>query len=223
VRLLKLTVLATAFGLFVSAEASATITVSLVQIGGTYVAPGVSGDTLTLNMNVSGTAGDTLGFIGTSILYDPVHLSLNGAVPGAGTTEFSFAFLPLAPGLLSPIAKSIDHNPNPFGVPAGLAGVQGWEASAGAGSQITFLGSTSFTLGTINFVLNSATTDVIPTFCGTPACSQSIPTTGDTAFDLFGPIPVNFNSFTVEIPEPATAGLVMLGLLGLAIGGRRQK
>jgi hypothetical protein len=59
------------------------------------------------------------------------------------------------------------------------------------------------------------------------APGSSLVQIGGEAFDFFGDyrpgseLPDTVHSFTI-IPEPATAGLIGLGLLGLILGGRRR-
>jgi hypothetical protein len=194
-----------------NAKADELVTLSLVQVGGTY--DGVKanpGDTLVLNIQY------TIGDGGTTII-DP------GIVWGAevasfdGGTETGFAAWSDGAVALNPIATGDIALVTP-----NLA--NGWEKgttiAGGASSPCVFgactsLGTASFTLtgqgGVIGFAPSGIPGGTVVNY--PPACIQVYPWSCQNWNEV---------TFTV-IPEPATAGLIGLGLLALASIGRNRR
>jgi hypothetical protein len=177
-----------------SSQASA-VAVNLVQIGGP--ATPVPSDVITFDIQVVLEAGDAVTLI------DP-GIDMMGA-SFVGGTEAPYNFV--GGVLLSPIATG-DINvyaPNK---------VQGWEAStlngAGAPGPATFsIGTASFHVGGPNVWLTMDTTiGGLGTVIGGAAFADI------TTSTTFG----NYHL----VPEPTTAGLMTLGLIGLVVAGRRR-
>jgi len=199
-------------GLSLSTSAGAVISVGLVQIGGTYSATvgGSPGNTLELNITYSLQPGDTVTLIDPALVFDPAVFEL---IPEF-STETGFAAWSAGGVALNPIATGDIALVTP-----GLA--NGWEKGttiAGGGSSPCVFGSCA-SLGTASFLfLTSASGETIAVGgVGQPGGTVI----GDGSFVDITHL-ANLGTFTV-IPEPTTASLLSLALLGLTAAHRRRK
>jgi hypothetical protein len=193
--------------LTMSTSAGAVVSIGLVQVGGTY--DGVSanaGDTLVLNITYGLQPGDAVTLVDPALVW-------NGSVTSfTGGTETAFAAWSAGGVALNPIATG----------DIGLVTPQqadGWEKATtlggGATSPCVFGACTS--LGTASFVLSGNSGVISVGAVGLPFGTVI----GDGAFQDITLLS-NLGSFTI-IPEPTTASLLGLGLLGLTVAGRRRK
>ena len=195
--------------LTMSTSAGAVVSIGLVQVGGTY--DGVSanaGDTLVLNITYSIQPGDAITLVDPGIVFNGSVQSFNVA----GSTETAFAAWSGGAVALNPIATGDIALVTP-----NLA--NGWEKGttiAGGGSSPCVFGACT-SLGTAAFVLSGTSGVIAVGAVGAPGGTVI----GDGTFVDIAPIS-NLGTFTV-IPEPTTASLLGLGLLGLTVAGRRRK
>jgi hypothetical protein len=195
--------------LTMSTSAGAVVSITLTQVGGTYDgASANAGDTLVLDIGYSWDQG-----VDAVTLVDPA-LVFNGAVSSfdaAGSTETAVAlwngggisFAPLSTGDIGLAA-------------AGQA--DGWEKAtilAGGATSACIFGACS-SLGTASFVLSGTSGVISVGAVGLPFGTRI----GDGAFQDITAVS-NLGTFTI-VPEPTTASLLGLGLLGLTIAGRRR-
>jgi len=201
--------------LTMSASAGAVVSVGLVQVGGTYdpTVGAHAGDTLVLNITYSFESGDAVWFIDPAVVWDGAVSSWDAA----GSTETGFAVWNGGTIAFNPIVVGDDLlYPPPPGT-ENLA--NGWEKTAPGGTALSapcvFGACTS--MGTAAFVL-SGTGGVISI--------GGIGQNGGTyIFDAtYEDITLISNLGSIRIipnPEPSTALLVALGLVGIAAGRRR--
>jgi hypothetical protein len=196
--------------LTISTSAGAVVSIGLVQVGGTYndMVGAQAGDTLVLDITFSLQAGDFV------TLLDP-GLVFNGSVSSfniGGSTETGFAAFSGGGYALSPIATGDIGLVTP-----NLA--DGWEKGstvAGGGTTPCVFGACS-SMGTAAFVLSGNSGMIAVGAVGVGGGTVI----GDGTFvDIAGIS--NLGTFTI-IPEPTTASLLGLGLLGLTVAGRRRK
>jgi len=211
-------------------SASANATLDLIWTGSTNTSAvlggsaiqAASGDTLTLAVYITaGTEG--LSSYGISIEFDSALLNqLNvvgtaeyGLKPTVTCTPFPSCFFdtptmaPFTPGVSSVIESTTSAPGFVYTFEAGTLG-NGLLASFGA-----------FQIGEIMFSVNpSVVTD------GPDVLSGFFNVGADGAYDNASqPVTMNFNSAAVDAfaPEPGTATLLCLGLVGLAVAGRRSR
>jgi hypothetical protein len=196
--------------LTVSAPAGAVVSIGLVQVGGTYSASvGIQpGDTLVLSITYSLQPGDAVTLIDPAIVWNPpmatFHPELSTETGFASWSGGAVSFSPVATGDLSEPIPGLAHS---------------WEKSnltpGGITSPCVFGACTS--MGTAYFVLSGISGTFAIGAVGMPYGTV----VGDGTFvDIAGIS--NLGTFTV-IPEPTTAALLGLGLLGLTAIGRRRR
>jgi hypothetical protein len=200
--------LAIGIAMTLSPSADAVVSVGLVQVDGTYSASqGVNpGDTLILSLTYSLQPGDTATLIDPAIVWNPPMATFHPEL----STET---------GLASWSGGAVSFSPNTTGdlwepVP-GLA--DSWEKFSPSGITDPCVFGACTSLGTAYFVLSG-----IP---GTFAIGAvGLPYGTVIADGTFGDVTwaSNLGTFTV-VPEPMTASLLGLALLGLAAATRRRK
>jgi hypothetical protein len=199
-----------ALALTLSAPAGAVVSIGLVQVGGTFD-PGFGpqpGDTLVLSITYALEPGDAVTLIDPGIVFTGgVSFDIAGSTE-TGLAAFSGGTLGLGPIATGDIALVTPHLAN------------GWEKGttiAGGGSSPCVFGACT-SLGTAAFVLSGEWGVTI----SIGAVAQPGGTViGDGTFvDIAGSS--NLGSFLI-IPEPTTAGLLGLALLGLTVTARRRK
>jgi hypothetical protein len=207
-RTLTRILVAVGFALTLSTSAGAIVSIGLVQVGGTY--DGIlanPGDTLVLDITYAFQVGDTITLIDPAIGFDGAVSSFNAA----GSTETGIACW--GAWCLEPGDDDIGLLP---GYPS-YAG--GWEkgnlSGGGAVGPCTFGACTS--MGTAAFVLSGQSGEIRVGGIGLPGGTVIA---DGTFVDITGIS--NLGTFTV-FPEPTTASLLGLGLLGLAAARRRRK
>jgi hypothetical protein len=197
-----------ALALTLSTPATAVVSIGLVQVGGTfdgiYANPG---DTLVLSITYSLQPGDAVTLVDPALVFDGFVSSFDAA----GSTETPFAAWSGGTVALNPIATGDIALVTP-----NMA--NGWEKGttiAGGGSSPCVFGACT-SLGTASFVLSGMAGTIMVGGVGQPGGTVI----GDGNFqDIAGSS--NLGTFLV-IPEPTTASLLGLGLLGLTAVGRRR-
>ena len=200
--------------LTVSTSAGAVISVGLVQVGGTYSASvgAQAGDTLVLNITYGLEPGDAFTLVDPAPVWDGAVASFDAV----GSTETAFAAWSGGAVALNPIAT---------GDIALVASnyANGWEKGttiAGGGSSPCVFGACT-SLGTAAFVLSGTSGSVWIGAVGLPGGTVI----GDGTFQAVCidglPGCANLGSFTI-VPEPTTAGLLGLGIIGLTAAGCRR-
>ena len=198
--------------LTIGTPAGAIVSIGLVQVGGTY--DGIlahPGDTLVLDITYAFQASDTITLIDPAIGFDGAVSSFDAA----GSTETGIACWGswcLEPGEIGDIGL----------LPGYPSYAGGWEKGnlsvGGPGPVCTFGACTS--MGTAAFVLSGQSGEIGVGGIGLPGGTVI----GDGTFQNIASNSalVSLGSFTI-IPEPTTASLLGLGLLGLTAARRRRK
>jgi hypothetical protein len=200
------TLLATALALTVSSSASAIVSVTLTQIGGTYSASlgATASDTLILEIGYDITGASTASLI------DPA-IDVNNVAVLAGGTETGFAAWGGGAASLAPLIQGTDIKTVAPGQ------LDGWEkGGTTAGGAPCVFGDCTI-LGTVTLHLTGLGGVIDTGSIVQPAQFGTIISTGAT--DITGSS--FLGTFTV-VPEPTTASLLGLGLLGLTVAGRKR-
>jgi hypothetical protein len=199
--------------LTLSTSAGAVVSVGLVQVGGTYNASlgAAPGDTLVLNVTYGLQPGDFVTIVDPAIVFDGSVSSFN--IPGS--TETGFAAWSGGAVALNPVTP-------PGFVLVTPTQADGWEKGTilAGGATVPCVAGDCTSLGTAAFVLSGSAGTISIGAVGLPFGTVI----GDGTFmDIAGnPALVSLGTFPI-IPEPTTASLLGLGLLGLAAAGRRRK
>jgi len=198
--------------LTLSTSAGAVVSIGLVQVGGTY--DGISanpGDTLVLDITYAFQPGDTITLIDPAIQFDGAVSSFNAA----GSTQTGVACWGGPGGCLGPPEIWIDFSLVP-GYP-NLA--DGWEKgpTSSTGAICPGPSDACTSMGAAAFVLSGQSGELSIGGVGLPGGTVIA---DGTFVDIAGIS--NLGTFTI-IPEPTTASLLGLGLLGLAAARRRRK
>jgi hypothetical protein len=211
-------------------SASANATVDLIWTGSSNTSASLggssilaaSGDTITLAVLITaGTEG--LSSYGVSVMFDS---SLQNELNLAGAPA-EFAVAPTV--TCTPFPACFFDTPTMFNFTPGVSGVQE-STTALTGFVYTFEAGTlgngllasfgAFQIGEITFTVNSSVATN-----GADNFSGFLNAGFDGAYDNVGSaVTMNFNSAAVNaIPEPGTAILLGLGLVSLAVAGRRKR
>jgi len=187
------------------------VSITLTQVGGTY--NGISsnpGDTLVLEIGYSLEPGDAVTLI------DPTLEFFAAAFDPDGSTETDFALWSGGMVLLEPIATGDIALVSPNRA-------NGWEKEttiAGGGSTPCVFGACS-SLGTAAFVLSGRGALIRVGAVGQPGGTVI---RDGTFVDIAGIS--NLGTFCVVecvVPEPTTASLLALGMIGMAAARRRRR
>lgn len=200
-RTLAKILVAVGIALAVSTTASATLSISLIQTGGTYAGAAAAGQTLTLTIVLSGdAAGPETAVASVDPWIDYTGLGTYTSGASLGFIAFNAGFMPeLGGGCCSVVGGAVVH---------------GWDY--GALTPPTAAPAFSVTLGTVTFTLNGTggVISVLGSAGGTIIGNEAFVNVADSS---------GLGTFTiVPIPEPTTASLLGLGLLGLTVAGRRR-
>jgi len=206
-----------ALALTLSTSAGAVVSIGLVQVGGTY--DGIlanPGDTLVLDITYGLQFGVGVVLIDAGIVFDGSVSTFDAA----GSTETGVAYWNGGELPVGPVATGDIGLVTPY-----LA--DGWEKAATGGVGLTYewfgppcVFGACTSMGTAAFVLSGQSGVIAIGGVGLPGGTV----VGDGTFvNIAGnPALVSLGAFTI-IPEPTTASLLGLGLLGLAAAGRRRK
>ena len=215
-RTLTKIMLATVLALSVSSSASALVNITLTQIGGTF-AGGVAtpSDSLVLQIDYTITGG-------TMVTAIAIALDVGGvATLGAGSTETAAALWEFGATSAAPIGA-----PGTDITTLAPGQITGWEkvALAAWGTPTSCIydatpGGSCGTLGVVVLHLTGAAGVIDTGSILAPTAGATV--IGDATFQDITAAQ-NLGTFTI-IPEPTTASLLGLGLLGLTVAGRQRK
>jgi hypothetical protein len=227
-RTLTKILLTTALALGVSTAASANVQLTLTQVGGTY--DGVNaqnGDTLVLQIGFTITASSPAIF-----LIDPL-IDLDGTGTMTGFTETKNANW-----VASTSSYWVGFNTIVDGdVKVSGGGIDGFDRTTGLNTSGVYNGCFSASteangfkcesMGTLTLELTGLAGVIDTGSILSPAPFGTTTKEGDGLGGVFNTQlngTTSFGVFTINvIPEPTTASLLGLGLLGLSIAGRNRK
>jgi len=201
--------LACTIGFAQSAQAGLTIDLNFTSVNGaalptaTNVVTASPGDTLV--MEVSYSTDVRLVISQFSVQYDNAvdNLSVVRATQWTGYTYGMGGANTFGPVFTSPTDDG--------------SSIKSWESSAPAGGSATIPGA-PYVVGTVVWIVGSPTIDGEDIFSGLFSGSDGIFENGGAA------VATQFGNATVNaIPEPGTASLLGLGLVGLILAGRRSR
>jgi hypothetical protein len=221
-RLIKALVLATA-ALFLSA-AIASATLQITTVGPTQVVPAEIGDVLQFDVSVTGT-GDRLGSLFFSMQWDPTMFALQSAQVGAANRKIFPATFYYSSSYPNQFAGELSRVAAAFCAPGDdcnstIRFVQYGNTSPGTAPTPAgyYYGRATATPETFRLKLTA--------IGGGISNVTAFVNSGDAISNLAGPVAANFTGSVVSvnpIPEPGTALLMGLGLVGLGVAGRRNR
>ena len=228
-RTLTKILLTTALALAVSTAASANVSVTLTQIGGTYDGVNaVNGDTLVLQVGFSWTASSPAVFLidplidldGTGSMSGFTETKSSNWVPTTSSSSF-IGFNTLVDGDVKVSGGGIDGFDRTTGTnKSGVYGPCASNSTEKNGYKCESMGTLTLTLTGLAGLINTGSIVA-------PAPFGSTTKEGDGLGGVFGTElngTTSYGTFAINvIPEPTTASLLGLGLLGLSIAGRNRK
>jgi len=193
---MKRTLIVVAVMVAFAASAASAATLSIVSNKTTYSV----GETITLTVTGDDQGTTTYGIQGR-INFDGSLLNLTGAPPSNGVVQTAAS--------------------GPFG--KFTVGTNPALDNGGAGSYLFLFNQTSGApQDATNFPGTVAVASLIAQAVGVVNLSWETTLASD-ALDFFGLTNAAGTSFSIVVPEPTTAGLLGLGLIGLVLGGRRRR
>jgi len=212
-------------------DAGATVTFNLIWTGttgtgvvGTNAIDAVAGDTLTLSIRM--VLDQTMAGHSVSLAFDTdLGNELNLNVPTGGSEWSGTAYtVGMIAGSYAPLSAGIVGPPPAVESTGGLAGsISSYES--GKGLTGPYLPTGTYTIGTARFVVTGnggiGDDDVFAGFfnIGIDGALNNLNGSIPGGSLIFGTAQVN----TPLIPEPGTASLLGLGLVGLVLAGRRSR
>jgi hypothetical protein len=214
--------------LVVASSASADLSISLLQVGGTYGASlGVSpGDTLILGIDDNITNNGTVTaftLVDPSLQFDPTVATFTGGVE-TGSVNWTDPAATLPSIAFGPIVQTSDLHV--YGVGDGTRLVEGWEKATLTARGVTapcLPGVAIFCSRLGNATSPSPAIGGVVSSGGNLGVMNATIVGDENLNDVTAGAGVSLGSFViVPIPEPTTASLLGLGLACLAAACRRR-